>query len=85
MGEPIDGKGPLPRGGRGYPLRAQPPPAHTRQRVGAKEDLGVRAFNTFLTCCRGQRMGIFSGSGVGKSILLSMLSQIGRLTLLDFI
>ena len=33
MGEPIDGKGPLPRGARGYPLRAQPPPAHTRQRV----------------------------------------------------
>jgi flagellum-specific ATP synthase len=75
MGEPIDGKGPLPKGGRGYPLRAQPPPAHMRKRVGGKEDLGVRAINTLLTCCRGQRMGIFSGSGVGKSILLSMLAR----------
>lgn len=75
MGEPIDGKGPLPRGGQAYRLRAQPPPAHARQRVGGKEDLGIRAINTFLTCCRGQRMGIFSGSGVGKSILLSMLAR----------
>src|SRR5215467_12199857 len=67
MGEPIDGKGPLPPA----PFRNAPPPAHARRRVGAPLDLGVRALNTFLTCCRGQRMGIFSGSGVGKSVLLS--------------
>jgi flagellum-specific ATP synthase len=75
MGEPIDGKGPLRLGPSPYPFRNAPPPAHSRQRVGGPLDLGVRALNTFVTCCRGQRMGIFSGSGVGKSILLSMLAR----------
>ncbi len=75
MGEPVDGKGPLPQGSAMYPLRNQPPAAHERMRVRGKLNVGVRSMNTFLTCCRGQRMGIFSGSGVGKSILMSMLAR----------
>lgn len=75
LGEPLDGKGPLPMGALPYPLRANPPPAHSRQRVGEKLDLGIRALNSFISCCRGQRMGVFSGSGVGKSVLMSMLAR----------
>jgi flagellum-specific ATP synthase len=75
LGEPIDGKGPLLNGKVGIPIRNNPPPAQSRRRVGGKIDLGVRAMNTFLSCCRGQRMGIFAGSGVGKSVLMSMLAR----------
>lgn len=75
MGEPVDGKGPLIKGDIAYPIHNRPPSAHSRQRVGAKIDLGVRAMNAFLTCCRGQRMGIFAGSGIGKSSLLSMMAR----------
>jgi len=75
LGEPIDGKGPLIPGPENYPLRACPPPAHQRKRVGEPVDLGVKALNSFITCCKGQRMGIFAGSGVGKSVLLSMLAR----------
>ncbi len=75
FGEPIDEEGPLPQGDRAYPVRASPPPAHKRKRVGGKVDLGVRVLNAFATCCRGQRMGIFAGSGVGKSVTMSMMAR----------
>jgi len=74
-GEPIDGKGPLPRGSQAYPLRQSPLAAHDRTRVGEPVELGVRCLNTFTTLCEGQRMGIFAGSGVGKSVLMSMLAR----------
>src|SRR5690606_37116827 len=74
-GEPIDGKGPLPSGAEAYPLRQSPLAAHDRARVGEPVDLGVRCLNTFTTMCEGQRMGIFAGSGVGKSVLMSMLAR----------
>ena len=75
FGHATDGKGPLGWGMAPYPLRAAPPPAAARARVAGKLDLGVRALNAFVTCCRGQRMGIFSGSGVGKSILMAMIAR----------
>ncbi|KRA97973.1 flagellar protein export ATPase FliI [Devosia sp. Root685] len=74
-GEPIDGMGPLARGAKAYPLRQSPLAAHDRVRVGEPLDLGVRTLNTFTTLCEGQRMGIFAGSGVGKSVLMSMLAR----------
>ena len=75
LGKPIDGKGALINGDIPYAIRGTPPPAHQRQRVAGKLDLGVRALNQFLTCCQGQRMGIFAGSGIGKSTLLSMIAR----------
>ena len=74
-GEPIDGGGPIQRGAAAYPLRQVPLAAHDRARVGEPLDVGVRALNTFTTICEGQRMGIFAGSGVGKSVLMSMLAR----------
>ncbi|TWA62522.1 flagellum-specific ATP synthase [Azospirillum brasilense] len=75
LGEPIDGRGPLRNGHHARSLRAAPPPAYARRRVGAKMDTGVRAIDVFTPICRGQRMGVFAGSGVGKSTLLSMVAR----------
>lgn len=75
LGEPVDGLGPLSAGPQKRAIRMAPPPAHARGRVGGRLDLGVRAINLFAACCRGQRLGLFAGSGVGKSVLLSMLAR----------
>ncbi|MBG78621.1 MAG: flagellum-specific ATP synthase FliI [Alphaproteobacteria bacterium] len=75
LGQPIDGKGPLPKGGYPVPLKNKPPAPHARKRLGAQLDLGVRVVNSFQATCEGQRMGIFAGSGVGKSVLLSMMAR----------
>lgn len=81
-GRSIDGKSPLLKGARPYATRTAPPPAHQREAVHEPLDLGIKAINTFLTCCKGQRLGIFAASGVGKSVLLS---QIARFTEADVI
>ncbi len=75
LGEPLDDLGPLPQGNEAYSLKATPPPARTRLRTKKRIDLGVKVLNTFTTCCRGQRIGIFSGSGVGKSVLLGQITR----------
>ncbi|MCP4922939.1 MAG: flagellar protein export ATPase FliI [bacterium] len=80
FGDAIDGKGALPLSGTGRLVQGTPPPAHERDRVGKRLDMGVRSINTFLTCCRGQRMGIFAGSGVGKSTLLSQIARFSDAT-----
>ena len=75
FGEAIDGKGPLLKGAKPYFIKSSPPPAQFRDRVKGKVDLGIKAVNAFLTICKGQRMGIFAGSGVGKSTLMSMMAR----------
>lgn len=75
LGRPTDGKGALPAGRDLRPLRAKPPDATSRTRLGPRLDLGVRALDCFATCRQGQRLGLFAGSGIGKSTLLGMLAR----------
>ena len=75
LGRPVDNKGSLPQGLVPRPIRATPPPAASRTRVGGKIETGVRALDVFAPLCQGQRLGLFAGSGVGKSVLLSMLAR----------
>lgn len=74
LGRPIDERGGI-RAVKQYPLHADPPSPLQRARIREPLDLGVRAINGFLTCGKGQKMGIFSGAGVGKSVLLGMISR----------
>jgi flagellum-specific ATP synthase len=75
LGRPLDGRGPLSAGSQARRVRAAPPDATQRARLGPRLDLGVRALNCFATCRQGQRLGLFSGSGIGKSSLLAMLAR----------
>jgi flagellum-specific ATP synthase len=72
-GDPLDGKGPVR--GIDYPLFSTTPNPLKRQRISQPIDLGIRAINGLLTSGKGQRIGIMSGSGVGKSILLGMIAR----------
>jgi flagellum-specific ATP synthase len=73
LGRPVDGKGPLVAGKSENPAAA--PAAMSRQRVATGFRTGVRVIDIFTPICFGQRLGIFAGSGVGKSTLLAMLAS----------
>ncbi len=72
--EPLDGR-PAPAPEAFLPAEAAPPPAMQRARIVEPLPMGVRAIDGLLTCGRGQRVGIFAGSGVGKSTLLGMIAR----------
>ncbi len=73
LGRPLDGGGPIT--GERRPVEAEPPSPLARRTIDEPLPVGVRSVDGLLTCGRGQRMGIFAGSGVGKSTLLGMLCR----------
>jgi len=74
LGNPIDGKGPI-NAAEFQPVFNVPPNPLTRRRITEPMATGVRAIDGLVTVGKGQRIGIFSGSGVGKSVLLGMISR----------
>ncbi len=74
MGNPIDGKGEL-IGGQDKTVFRDPPNPLNRKRIETPLQTGVRAIDGLLTCGKGQRVGIFAGSGVGKSVMLGMIAR----------
>ncbi len=75
LAKPVDGAGALTRGDEGRSVEASPPAAMSRARITAPAPTGVRVIDSFTPLCRGQRVGVFAGSGVGKSTLLAMMSR----------
>lgn len=73
-GRPLDEQ-PLLRGGEMRSIKAPPPPAALRRSLGARLETGLSIFNTMLPLVRGQRLGLFAGSGVGKSSLLAAMAR----------
>lgn len=74
LGRPLDDQY-LHQGTQGRYFKAEPLNSFRRKRVGRKLETSVRCFDVFTPICRGQRMGVFAGSGVGKSSLISMLAK----------
>jgi flagellum-specific ATP synthase len=74
LGNPIDGQGPI-TAEQNAGLKLSPPHPLKRQRITNLFQTGIKAIDTFIPCGRGQRLGIFSGSGVGKSTLLGMMAS----------
>ncbi len=75
LGEPLDGRGPLRQVPEAYPLYSPSPNPCLREPIRQPLDVGIRAINGLLTLGKGQRVGIFAGSGVGKSTLLGMMAR----------
>lgn len=75
LGHPVDGKGRLPLGRRMLTVENLAPRAMERNRVGRGLRTGVNVIDVFMPLCFGQRMGVFAGSGVGKSTLLAMMTR----------
>ena len=78
LARPIDDAGPIDLGDLSLPILRTPLPAMQRQKPSEPLISGVRAVDLFTPLCIGQRLGIFAGSGVGKSTLLGMVAQAGR-------
>ena len=74
FGQPLDGR-PLTPGAASATLRRAPPPPATRKGLGSRLGTGLAAFDTALPLARGQRVGVFAGSGIGKSSLLADLAR----------
>ncbi len=74
LGRPLDGHGPV-GAARAVSVKNLPPHPLKRQRIQRQFQTGIRALDTFIPCGRGQRLGIFAGSGVGKSTLLGMIAS----------
>ena len=74
LGNPIDNKGPIALEEE-YPIYAEPINPLDRGRIREPMDLGIRSMNALFSCGKGQRMGIFAGSGVGKSVLMGMIAR----------
>jgi flagellum-specific ATP synthase len=74
LGQPIDGKGPIHTSGSRMVSQRAPHPLK-RKRISTPLATGIRSIDSMLTCGRGQRVGVFSGSGIGKSVLLGMVAR----------
>jgi flagellum-specific ATP synthase len=75
LAEPIDGSGPLLPGDHAISIDADPPAPMQRMRVRTPLRSGIRVVDLFTPICAGQRIGVFAGSGLGKTTLLSMFAQ----------
>ncbi|OGJ92996.1 MAG: EscN/YscN/HrcN family type III secretion system ATPase, partial [Candidatus Raymondbacteria bacterium RIFOXYA2_FULL_49_16] len=74
LGNPLDGKGPI-QASSSRAVFSTPPSPLTRRRIAEPMVTGIRSIDSFLTLGKGQRVGIFAGSGVGKSVMLGMIAR----------